>query len=189
VIAVCVGHSRPGGGGAISVDETSEHHFNCDLAERISLLLERAGEPHQVYDRYRGKTYPQAMKWLAEQLRADGAIVAAELHFNWSDARAASGHEWWYWQHSAQGKTLAACLDRSMRAAFPKALARGIKAAGPRDNGAAFLRMMPCPACIAEPFFGSSAHDWETVAGRPEVLADAIAEGLRAARRKIGGRA
>jgi hypothetical protein len=32
---------------------------------------------------------------------------------------------------------------------------------------------------IAEPFFGSNRNDWETVAGRPETLAAAIADGLR----------
>jgi hypothetical protein len=75
----------------------------------------------------------------------------------------------------------AGCLDKAMRAAFPGSLPRGCKPITAKDNGAGFVRLTPCPAVIAEPFFGTNRNDWEEVAGRPETLAAAIAVGLRAA--------
>lgn len=187
VIAVCVGHARTGDLGAGAVDGTSEYVYNCQLAERVSLLLGRAGVAHDVYARYPAATYASAMKWLAAELRKDGATLAVELHFNSSGTRAAAGHEWLYWQGSVQGKQLAGWFHAHMKTQFPKALARGVKSIGPKDNGAGFLRAMPCPACIAEPFFGSNAHDWQHVGGDEPKLAKVIAHGLMDMWRKMGG--
>ena len=73
---------------------------------------------------------------------------------------------------------MARCLNAAMKDAYPGHLARGVKAAGAKDNGAGFLRGMHCPAVIAEPFFGSNRGDWETVAADPDTLARTLAAGL-----------
>jgi hypothetical protein len=179
MIGICVGHSRTGDSGALSVDDTSERFYNAGLAEMIATCLDGWNIPSTVIASYPAATYPAAMKWLAGELRRMGAVVAVELHFNNSHVRAASGHEWLYWQGSAGGRSVALALEKYFRLVFPKSLRRGCKPIGPKDNGAGFLKMVPCPSVICEPFFGTNHADWETVAGKPYHIAEAIANGLR----------
>jgi N-acetylmuramoyl-L-alanine amidase len=177
VIAVCVGHSRTWDRGAESIDGTTERVYNADLAGRMVDRLASAGVEARVI-----KAYPAAMRWLAGELRRLEATCAVELHFNWSHVGAATGHEWLYWGGSEPSRLMARCLNAAMKDAYPWHLARGVKAAGAKDNGAGFLRSMPCPAVIAEPFFGSNRGDWETVAADADTLARELATGLIAFR-------
>jgi len=177
MIALCVGHSRRGDQGAVSVDGTTEWYYNSDLAERVSILLDAAGVEHEVVDNYQAATYGAAMRWLGRELSKLRATLALELHFNWAETRAASGHEWLYWHKSAAGRAAALRLDKCMRAEFPQSLARGAKAVA-SGNGAGFLRGTPCPAVICEPFFGSSREDWARVAEQPLRLAQVLAKGI-----------
>jgi N-acetylmuramoyl-L-alanine amidase len=189
VIAICVGHSRPGDRGAVSVDGTTEHAFNARLADLVSVVLDNRGIPCRVIDRYQGKSYGSAMTWLAARLRELKATLAAELHFNASDVRAATGHEWLYLTGSHGGRETARCLAFRMGLHFPAHHARGVKALGPRDRGAQFLCKSHCPAVLCEPFFGTNAADWERVGQNPPALAAAIAAGLEAAYDILTGKA
>jgi len=175
VIAVCVGHSRQGDCGALSVDgHTTEYEYNCDLAQRIADKVRR---PLRVYDTYTGNGYTSAMKWLSRKLKEDGAEMAVELHFN-SAAPSATGHEWLYWGTSEKGRLLARSLRDSMEDSFPVLTSRGIKARGKGSRGAAFLRLTHCPAVIAEPFFGSNRVDWDLASKHKEGISSSIASGL-----------
>ena len=174
MIAVCVGHARRGDTGAVAADGmTTERVYNTDLAFKVAeRLKEKALRCHVVC------LYPAAMKWLAGELGRLGATLAVELHFNSSHVRAATGHEWLYWAHSDAGRRLAGCLNTAMIRQFPDELPRGCKPVTRKDNGSGFVRLAPCPAVVAEPFFGSNPHDWDTVAAHPDRLAAALAEGL-----------
>ena len=178
MIAICVGHSRPGDRGAVGVEDIAEHTFWKALAPDLARAVEDRGHRAVVFSRYEGKRYGAAMTWLAGRLRDAGASLAVELHFNWAATRAVAGHEWLYWQGSQRGREAARCLDRAMRKSFPDRPPRGIKSRGPNDDGGGFLGKTHCPAVIAEPFFGSSPADWAAVAAKPALLVETIAAGL-----------
>lgn len=185
-IALCVGHSRLIGqrreGGAQSITGASEWTFNADLARLIAAELH---DTHRllpvIIDLYEGNGYSSAQRWLAAHLRGLGNIrLAVELHFNSSDSPAASGHEWLCWHSSSAGHAAAMHLHLAMSAAFPELPARGVKPRDGGDRGAEFLRLTPCPAVIAEPFFGSCPGDWKLATGAKITLARAIAAGIAA---------
>jgi N-acetylmuramoyl-L-alanine amidase len=178
MIALCVGHSRPGDSGAISTGGISEHSYNSRLAAAVASMLTARGRACAVIDAYQGKSYGAAMKWLGGHLAKLKASVAIEFHFNAADNPAASGHEWLYWNGSSEGRVLAKFFARRMAEAFPVLPARGIKGVYQKDNGAGFLSATPCPALIAEPFFGSNETDWELFTTHMIRLAQVYADAL-----------
>lgn len=179
MIAICVGHSRPGDEGAVSVGGISERFANSRLARQILSKLEDLNIECEIIDRYQGATYGAAMRWLGRKLATIGATGAVELHFN-SAIPAAHGHEWLHWHESVGGRYLAQHLNRCMTAACPTHKARGLVAIGPKDRGAEFLRCTPCPAVIAEPYFGSNAQEWAWAVNHQHELAQVIADGIAA---------
>ena len=181
MIAICVGHSRPGDRGAVSADGTTEHCFNRMIATEVAARLHAMGVPSVVIAAYEGRTYGLAMTWVARKILAAKAALAVELHFNASDNRNATGHEWLYLTGCHGGRDIARCMHRAMVREFPDQEARGAKAISPADRGAQFLTKTHCPAVLAEPFFGTSWGDWEAVAEHPAALANALAVGLAAA--------
>jgi N-acetylmuramoyl-L-alanine amidase len=192
VIALCVGHSRrlphgPPEGGAITCDaKTSEWQWNSALARLIAAELHDAhGIAAEIVNDYGLRTYGAAMRWLGGHLRGvPGLRLAVELHFNSDASPSANGHEWLYWPGSIKGRLAATELHLAMCRDFPGIRPRGVKVP-PDGRGTAFLRETPCPAVIAEPFFGSNPRDWAAVRARPEKLAATLAAGLAAARRRM----
>jgi N-acetylmuramoyl-L-alanine amidase len=189
LIALCIGHSRLVNsrpeGGAVSTGGKSEWEYNCGLALMVQGLLNTAGIKSKVYNLYHGDGYGAAQRWLAATLKADKATLAVELHFN-AAGPTATGHEWLYWESSKNGKALAGAIDGKMRANVPELTARGIKPKTSADRGAEFLRGTHCPACIAEPFFGSNASDWQIATSKKMAIAESIAAGIREAIKAIG---
>ena len=185
-IALGVGHSRLIGqrreGGAQSVSGASEWTYNADFARMIAVELhDTHGLLPVIIDLYEGNGYSSAQRWLAAHLRSLGNIkLAVELHFNWSDTPAASGHEWLCWHASKAGHAAAMHLHLAMCAAFPELPARGVKPRNSGHRGAEFLRLTHCPAVIAEPFFGSCPRDWMLATGAKITLARAMAAGIAA---------
>lgn len=179
MIALCIGHSRLVAGrpegGARSVDGTSEWDYNKVLASLIASQLRRSEVPCLLVDRYEGRGYGSAMRWLGRHLREVGATRAVELHFNAGGGR---GHEWLHWAGSDGGEAMARRLEQSVATALPELPRRGVKPRGARDRGALFLRRTHCPAVIAEPFFGDSRADWQVAQDRMEYLAVAMAAGM-----------
>ena len=182
LVAICVGHSRrihdSVEGGAVSVDGTNEWTFNSELANRIRVALALEHVSCVVVDKYEGDGYGAAQRWLAKFLKDRGATLAIELHFNSADDPAAHGHEWLCWVGSSRGLRLAHWLDTAMRETFPNMKARGVKPLSGGDRGAEFLRGTHCPACIAEPLFGSSPSDWKVATEQKQEIAEAISAGI-----------
>ena len=181
LIAICVGHSRFIGGkrdgGAVSVENVNEWTYNRDLALKIHQALVNLGVSSFVEDEYRGSGYTDSMKWLASELKARGATLAIELHFNASDSHG-NGHEWLFWQSSAKSSQLAGHLSREFDKINTGIKARGTKPKTNGDRGAEFLKLTHCPAVICEPGFGDNAHDWEALTSRKGDIAKAYATGI-----------
>jgi N-acetylmuramoyl-L-alanine amidase len=184
-VALCVGHSRLVGtraeGGARSVTGVSEWEYNSKLARLIAEELhDKHGISALVIDLYQGGSYGSAMAWVGATLRHEGDIaLAVELHFNAADGKA-RGHEWLHWHSSPKGKVAATLLHLAFTADFPpsRITTRGVKPKDASDRGAAFLKETPCPAVIAEPFFGDNAADWKIAKDFPHSIARAMARGI-----------
>lgn len=179
-IAVCVGHSRSGDDGAVSVDGATEWGFNLQVADDLRKALETLGHEVIVVNNYIGNSYGAAMRWLGDHLRELGVDVAVELHFNSSDNPAACGHEWLHWHASKRGRALALGLEKSFNRSFPESVRRGVKplGVGQSDRGADFVRRTHCPAVICEPFFGSNKREWAEMKKRVAFIASAMAKGI-----------
>lgn len=180
MIAICIGHSRPGDSGAASITATTEHAFNTDLGRRVVKLLTALDHPAVLINSYQGKSYTAAMKWLGTHLKDIKASLAIELHFNSSDNASAQGMEYLHHQSSRRGEALALSLIDHQRPRFPGAVSRGIKSIGPRGRGWGFLDLTPCPAAICEPFFGSNAAEWARYSAEDakQRLAESYAAGI-----------
>lgn len=185
-VALCVGHSRLIGqrreGGAVSISGASEWSYNSDLARLIAAELhDTHGILPVIIDLYEGHGYSSAQRWLAAHILSLGSIrLAVELHFNSADTPAASGHEWLFWHKSTRGAEAAMHLHLAVALAFPQLKERGVKCRDSGHRGSEFLRLTPCPAVIAEPFFGSSSADWKLATTHKSKLARAIAAGIAA---------
>jgi N-acetylmuramoyl-L-alanine amidase len=174
--AICVGHSRSGDDGAVSVGGVSEWKFNSRFAQVLAARITKLGHSAVVIDKYSGGNYYAAMTDAAKQVKAAKASVAIELHFNSSDSSKANGHEWLYWSSSEKSKKLALWFD-AMFDELPL-FSRGILPRFRSDRGAAFLRLTHCPAIICEPFFGSNAKDWKWANENFIAMVDAMAMAL-----------
>jgi len=174
MIGLCVGHSRAGDSGAMSVGNITEYEYNCAL---VDLISSRIKAKVKIYDAYEGRGYTTAMKWLGRKMKADGISVAVELHFNAATPKA-TGHEWLYWHTSEKGRLLARTLRDSFEDSFPQFTSRGIKPRKKGSRGSAFLRNTHCPAVICEPFFGTNEDDWELATQHSTGIASAIAGGI-----------
>jgi N-acetylmuramoyl-L-alanine amidase len=177
-IAVCIGHSRSGDDGAVSVSGVSEWAFWQPLGKRIVDRLKAAGVDAMLVDDYVGADYGEAMGWLAGQLRVAQVDAAIELHFNSADNRAASGHEWLYFEGSQRGHALALALERRYALTFQDARRRGVLPRKRADRGALFLQRTHCPSVICEPFFGSNAKEWAAARRNDSHIIATLAAGV-----------
>jgi N-acetylmuramoyl-L-alanine amidase len=158
-VSICVGHSREGDNGAVSVSGRSEWNYNEPIAEMLAAMLRSAGVKVHVHDSYPGIDYPVSMKALSNALNVESPDCAIELHFN-SASPNARGFEYLFWETSAKGRKLAQAFQSAHRERFPNQRDRGIKSIGFGQRGSLFLRLPNCPCLICEPFFGSSQDDW-----------------------------
>ena len=178
-VAICVGHSRIGDRGALSVGKVSEWVYNCEVAEALRWKLERAGVDVDVISSYPRKTYRAAMKWLADSMRGKGYDCVLELHFN-SAGSAANGYEYLFLEGSKKGRELATCLmSAHQRVMGDKQKSRGIIPISGGKRGYSFLMLTPAPAVICEPFFGSNESEWAMYAHECEKLAGIYFDGIK----------
>lgn len=176
-VAICVGHSRAGDDGAVSVGGVAEWGYNRDAAEYLFTELEKRGIDSKIFHRYAGLDYPSAMRWLAAQVKDYGADCALELHFN-SAGPAATGFEVLCFSanHDIPSTRLAkSVLDRTAKA-WPEGRNRGVKTA---NRGRVFVKSLHCPAIIVEPFFGRNRADWERWKNAQAELAGIYADGIQ----------
>lgn len=168
--AICIGHSRAGDNGAISVTGVSEWDFNQRLGSGLVHAAREAGMDFILYDNYEGNSYGDAMDWLSGALAADNVDAAIELHFN-SASPDAEGYEYLYWGTSEKGHRLAECMLKAHATSFATRANRGVKPRYSGDRGAGFLSQTHCPSVICEPFFGSNNNEWEIYSERADDLA------------------
>tara|TARA_Y100000996_G_scaffold415483_1_gene410491 strand:+ start:7147 stop:7824 length:678 start_codon:yes stop_codon:yes gene_type:complete len=177
VIGICVGHSRPNDAGALSVSGVNEWLYNVRVAALLKQHLNDAGISSLIYDEYEGSTYGSAMRWVSQQMSADGVTVAIELHFN-SASPSASGCEMLYYHRSTEGKRLASNLQTSVIVEY-NTKNRGIKPMQKFSRGGGFLVKTKCPAVICEPFFGSNEREWSMFSSSRNLLAETYARGIK----------
>jgi len=169
LVAFCVGHSRPGDRGAVSVGGVSEWAYNV----RVALAAKKAFPGQSVViSAYVGAGYGSAQRWLGEKLKRIGATAAVELHFNAANGNA-TGYEV---LSKCAADSLAESIRTSIRSAWPDGRDRGTKLA--EGRGVAFLSH-PLPCVIVEPFFGDNPGDWHRWGSRPEELGQIIARGVQ----------
>lgn len=177
VLAICVGHSRYHDMGAVACDgETTEWHYNLQVAKAMSEHLEYLGVPNVIIAEYLGAGYTAAMEDLASKLKDLKVSAAVELHFN-SAGPDAHGSEMLYWHTSNKSKELAEFLQEAVIREF----GTRDRGARPRDlesRGSLFLRATHCPAVICEPFFGSNEQEWDDFKNDFDSLGMALAEGF-----------
>lgn len=180
-VAICVGHSRRIlgrlDGGAVSVDGTSEHEFNSEIAGLLADKLRAYGIKSNIFDSYGGSGYTTAMRDAAEQVRRYNADLAVELHFNAADGRA-SGFEYLCHHKSAKGHKLADLCLAEHKQAYPLLKSRGVKTLAPDDRGYLFVNYTHCPAVLCEPFFGDNIREWRVYKSDMKKLADTYAAAI-----------
>lgn len=177
-VAICVGHSRIGDRGAVSVGKVSEWVYNSEVAEALRWKLERAGVEVDIISSYPRQTYRAAMKWLAGRMQGKEYDCTVELHFN-SSGKAANGYEYLHLKGSTLGKRLALCLSAAHnRIVGGHQRNRGVHQVSAGQRGYSFLKSVPPPAVICEPFFGSNEDEWRMYANECEKLAGIYFEGI-----------
>jgi len=175
-LGICVGHSRGGDKGAVSLWGESEWDYNSKVAAELKAELDRRGIDSFVIDDYKHDGYSSGIRHCAKLLR-DQATHCIELHFN-SATPSAHGAEWIHWHNSSGGKRLAESIQAGFAQTFPTIRDRGIKPRHAGQRGSLFLRLTPCPALVCEPFFGSNEGDCAEFEGKEADLALAYAEGI-----------
>lgn len=163
-VVVAVGHSRRGDTGATSWDgSVQEHPYNLGIATQLCELLEESELVKPVLlSNYGGKTYSQAIRWLADKVNSLGKVaLVVELHFNSASSPKAKGSEFLFWHSSRKGALFAQHFSQKMTDFFPTLRERGPKPIKSGGRGSLFLRKLAPVCLLLEPFFGSSTFDWE----------------------------
>jgi len=177
-LGICVGHSRGGDKGAVSLWGESEWDYNSKVAAELKAELDRRGISSIVIDDYKYKSYSAGIRHCAKLLRDQGATHCIELHFNAAASPSAHGAEWLHWHNSTGGKRLAESIQAGFAQTFPTIRDRGVKPRHAGQRGSLFLRLTPVAAVICEPFFGSNEGDCAEFEGKEADLALAYAEGI-----------
>lgn len=154
-----IGH-RPGSQGARSITGVSEYAFNDSLAVQIEAAT-RDVDVELVYRDDDEGGYDR----LPDQINAKEPDFIVSLHFNAHTSARASGSEVLFWHGSAEGEKLAVmCLGEIIEAL--RLPSRGVKPRRPGERGAHLLQHTAAPCIIAEPFFGTNPHDWNSAVER-----------------------
>ena len=163
-VAILVGHSREGDMGASSWDlTTSEWEYNNDIAKRIQKILSTYPIKTSVFNKYKGKSYSQAILKLSEDLNILSFDLVIELHFNSFINPKASGYENLYWHSSPKALKAAETIQKTFKDLFPSSFKdRKVKPIGKTSQrGGLLLRTTKSPTVICEPFFGSNKSEWK----------------------------
>jgi len=177
-VIVCVGHSRIGDSGAVSVGGVNEWVYNKDVAEKLCRVLRARGVSCEVISHYPSRSYSGAMSWLRKEIQKRKGTLAIELHFNAAHEEA-NGFEYLHVISSARGLLLAQCLLKAhMSVIGNKQKCRGTTAIKAGDRGYGFLSKVAPPAVICEPFFGTNPKEWERYKDQGRELALCYADGI-----------
>ena len=177
-VAICVGHSRIGDRGAVSVGGVSEWAYNKKVADLLQYHLRHRGIQSVVFNDYPSESYSRAIDWVTQNVAKKKCNIAIELHFNSYSSSEAEGYEYLYYHTSNNGRRLAECFLKAHSENFEVQKDRGVKAIEPDGRGAGFLRGVPPPAVICEPFFGSSPKEWVLFDTKQSLLANVYAQAI-----------
>jgi len=177
-VAICVGHSRIGDKGATSVGGVDEWTYNKKVADLLKSHLRHRGVQSVVFDDYPSESYSGAMNWLGESVAKEKCDIAIELHFNSYSSSKAEGYEYLHYHTSNNGRRLAECFREAHAETFKVQSDRGVKAIESGGRGGGFLRSVPPPAVICEPFFGSCPKEWVLFDAKHSLLADVYAQAI-----------
>ena len=177
-VAICVGHSRIGDKGATSVGGVDEWTYNKKVADLLKSHLRHQGIQSVVFDDYPSESYSGAMNWLGESVAKEECDIAIELHFNSYSSSKAEGYEYLYYHTSNNGRRLAECFREAHAETFKVQSDRGIKPIESDGRGGGFLRSVPPPAVICEPFFGSCPKEWVLFDAKHSLLSDVYAQAI-----------
>lgn len=177
-VSICIGHSRIGDKGASSVGGVSEWVYNRNVAYALKLELLKRGFDATIFSEYPRKGYTNAMKWLASEIKLRQSACCIELHFNSADRYDASGFEYLFLDGSVRGERFATFMHTAHSEHYTKQEDRGIKGISRNGRGYGFVKYTPCPAVIAEPFFGSNVGEWNAFQNAANELAEVYANGI-----------
>ena len=181
-IAICVGHTVSGKGSGAQNEFAvikDENKWNKEVAILLQDILTRQGASPRIYFRtdsgYSTFVFNQSKEMRATQPNCECAI---ELHYNAAAAPTAKGCE--FLCYSDTGAKFARALADAYKAQFPDMRLRrdsGVykKSSG---NGTGWLKKVPPPAVIAEPFFSSNQQEMLSFDARKQELATAYAKGI-----------
>ncbi|MFQ3237431.1 MAG: N-acetylmuramoyl-L-alanine amidase [Paraglaciecola sp.] len=181
-VAICVGHT-PSGRGSGAQNKFAvikdEHKWNEEVALLLRDILSRRGALPHIYYRTDGGYGTFVMKQ-AKEMRAKqpNCECAIELHYNAADDPKAKGCE--FLCYSDFGVRLARELSNAYKAQFPGITLRRDKGVYKRSsgNGVGWLKTVPPPAVIVEPFFASNQKEMAFFDVNKRELAMAYARGI-----------
>ena len=173
-----MGHSRIGDKGATSVGGVDEWTYNKKVADLLKSHLRHQGVQSVVFDDYPSESYSGAMNWLGQSVEKEKCDIAIELHFNSYSSSKAEGYEYLHYHTSDNGRRLAECFREAHAETFKVQSDRGIKPIESGGRGGGFLRSVPPPAVICEPFFGSCPKEWVLFDAKHSLLAEVYAQAI-----------
>ena len=180
-VAICVGHTASGQGlGAQNKFAVikDENKWNEEVAFLLRDILIRRGASPQIYYRTDG-SYSTFITNQSREMRATqpNCKCAVELHYN-AATPAAKGCEFLCYSNS--GVRLARELANAYKTQFPDMTMRRDKGVYriSSGNGVGWLKRVPPPAVIAEPFFSSNKKEMKFFDVNKQELAIAYAKGI-----------
>ena len=168
-ICIVVGHNSKDQGAENKSFDLTEYKYNMEVGKMIIDNLSLDFETSFIYDKQLSEL-PKAIN----QTKADLCI---NLHCN-AFNRIASGTETLYYHTSSVGKKFAACVQERVLDAL-ELRDRGIKPITGDERGGYVLRKTSMPCLITEPAFIDNDVDCILLMDNKELLATAIAEGIR----------
>jgi N-acetylmuramoyl-L-alanine amidase len=181
-IAICVGHTASGDGSGAQNKYAlikDEHKWNEELAFLLRDILIARGASPKIYYRTDGGYSAFVTKQSQEIRRTQpNCKCAIELHYNASADPRAHGCEFLCYSNS--GESLARALVSAYKSQFPEMRLRrnnGVYRIS-SGNGAGWLKRVPPPAVIVEPFFSSNEQEMLFFDGKKQELAMAYAKGI-----------
>ena len=152
-VAIIIGH--PEGTAA-----KGEHEFTKPQAEYLKDELTKLKIGSVIFNHPSKGGYSTRLKSIAKTIDEEykDICVAIELHANKSTSAQSNGHEFQYFEH---GNYIARYIADAFKKRFKWSRPRhdnGILQ-NKTENGSGFLKIMPCPAVLAEPFFLSNSFE------------------------------
>ncbi|WP_371194995.1 N-acetylmuramoyl-L-alanine amidase [Glaciecola sp. SC05] len=181
-VAICIGHTASGNGSGAQNKYAvikDEHKWNEEVAFLLRDILISRGASPKIYYRTDGG-YSSFVAKQSREIRTQqpNCKCAIELHYNASANPTSHGCEFLCYSNS--GERLARELVNAYKGQFPEMRLRrdnGVYRIS-SGNGVGWLKSVPPPAVIVEPFFSSNEQEMLFFDGKKQELAMAYAKGM-----------